>query len=91
METLQNLLLGLSVANDPINLLYCAIGVISGTIIGALPGLGPSAGIAVLLPLTFGADPVAGIIMLAGIYYGAMYGGSITSILINTPDRKSVV
>lgn len=91
METFQNLLMGLSVAADPFNLLYCAIGVVFGIIIGALPGLGPSAGIAILLPLTFGTDPVAGIIMLAGIYYGAMYGGSITSILINTPGDASAV
>lgn len=92
METLSNLLVGLSVAADPINLLYVTVGVIAGMIIGALPGLGPSAGIAILLPLTFGVQPVAGIIMLAGIYYGAMYGGSITSILINVPgDSASVM
>ena len=91
METFQNLIFGLSVAAAPINLLYCIIGVISGTVIGALPGLGPSAGIAILLPLTFGQDPVAGIILLAGIYYGAMYGGSITSILINTPGDSAAV
>ena len=91
METLQNLLSGLSVANDPINLLYCFVGVAFGILVGALPGLGPSAGIAVLLPLTFGAPPIAAIIMLAGIYYGAMYGGSIASILINTPGCSSAV
>ncbi|MGE5576965.1 MAG: tripartite tricarboxylate transporter permease [Syntrophothermus sp.] len=91
METLNNLLMGLSVAFDPINLLYVTIGVIAGMIIGALPGLGPSAGIAILLPLTFGANPVAGIIMLAGIYYGAMYGGSITSILVNVPGDSASV
>ncbi|MDF2524644.1 MAG: hypothetical protein K0R31_2285, partial [Clostridiales bacterium] len=92
METLSNLMMGLSVAMNPNNLLFCGIGVVFGVIIGALPGIGPSAGIAILIPLTFGADPVAGIIMLAGIYYGAMYGGSITSILINTPgDAASVM
>ncbi|MEG6522665.1 tripartite tricarboxylate transporter permease [Desulfotomaculum sp. 1211_IL3151] len=91
MEVLSNLIYGFSVAITPINLLYCIVGVVTGTIIGALPGLGPSAGLAVLLPLTFGADPVAGIIMLAGIYYGAMYGGSITSILINTPGDSAAV
>ncbi len=91
METLENLLFGLSVASDPINLLYCLVGVVFGTLVGALPGLGPAAGIAVLLPLTFGADPIAGIILLAGIYYGAMYGGSITSILINTPGDSAAV
>jgi len=91
METLHNLIFGLSVAADPINLLYCVIGVVFGVIVGALPGLGPSAGIAIVLPITFGANPVAGIIMLAGIYYGAMYGGSITSILINTPGDSAAV
>jgi putative tricarboxylic transport membrane protein len=92
METMQNLLLGLSVALEPLNLLYVLVGVISGVIIGALPGLGPSAGLAILLPLTFGVDPIAGIILLAGIYYGAMYGGAMTSILINTPgDPASVM
>jgi len=91
METLQNLLFGLSVANDPMNLLYCLVGVLFGTLVGALPGLGPAAGIAVLLPLTFGANPISGIIMLTGIYYGAMYGGSITSILINTPGDSAAV
>ncbi|MEW6662322.1 MAG: tripartite tricarboxylate transporter permease [Bacillota bacterium] len=92
METMQNLLMGLSVALEPLNLLYVLFGVISGVIIGALPGLGPSAGLAILLPLTFGVDPIAGIILLAGIYYGAMYGGAITSILINTPgDPASVM
>jgi len=90
-ETFKNLAMGLSVATDPINLLYCFIGVVFGIFVGALPGLGPSAGIAILLPLTFGTDPVAGIIMLAGIYYGAMYGGSITSILINTPGDSAAV
>jgi len=90
-ETLSNLLYGFTVAITPMNLLYCLIGVLSGTVIGALPGLGPSAGLAVLLPITFGSDPVSGIIMLAGIYYGAMYGGSITSILINTPGDSAAV
>lgn len=91
LETLSNLFYGFSVAITFTNIIYCIIGVISGTIIGALPGLGPSAGLAVLLPLTFGADPVSGIIMLAGIYYGAMYGGAITSILINTPGDSAAV
>lgn len=91
MEVLQNLAMGFQVAAEPINLLYCLIGVVFGVLIGALPGLGPSAGLAILLPLTFGMDPVAGIIMLAGIYYGSMYGGSITSILINVPGDPSSV
>jgi len=91
MELLQNLLLAFSVASEPVNLLYCVVGVLFGIVIGALPGLGPSAGIAILLPLTYGMSPVAGIIMLCGIYYGAMYGGSITAILINTPGDSAAV
>jgi len=91
METVQNLMMGLSVAMDPINLLYVVIGVIAGILIGVLPGLGPSGGLAILLPLTFGVDPVAGIILLAGIYYGAMYGWAITSISINTPGDPAAV
>lgn len=91
MELFHNLAVGFSVCADPIVLLYCFVGVVSGVIIGALPGLGPSTGIAILLPLTYGMDPVAGIVMLAGIYYGAMYGGSITAILINTPGDSAAV
>ena len=91
MELLHNIATGFSVCADPIVLLYCFIGVVSGVVIGALPGLGPSTGIAILLPLTYGMEPVAGIVMLAGIYYGAMYGGSITSILINTPGESAAV
>ncbi|MGE4353468.1 MAG: tripartite tricarboxylate transporter permease [Oscillospiraceae bacterium] len=91
MELLHNLATGFSVCSNPIVLLYCFIGVVSGVIIGALPGLGPSTGIAILLPLTYGMEPVAGIVMLAGIYYGAMYGGSITAILINTPGDSAAV
>jgi len=92
METLQSLISGLSVASAPLNLLFCFIGVVAGVLIGALPGLGPSAGLAILLPITFGVNPTAGIILLAGIYYGAMYGGSITSILIGVPgDPASVM
>ncbi len=88
---LQNLSIGFSVLANPIVLLYAFGGVLCGVIIGALPGLGPSVGIAVLLPLTYGMNPAAGIILLAGIYYGAMYGGSITSILINTPGDSAAV
>jgi putative tricarboxylic transport membrane protein len=88
---LNNLLLGFSVAFSPINLLFAFIGVFLGTVIGALPGIGPSAGVAVLLPVTFGMSPVTAIIMLAGIYYGAMYGGTITSVLINTPGESASV
>ncbi|MDY0235694.1 MAG: tripartite tricarboxylate transporter permease [Gudongella sp.] len=88
---LNNLSLGFSVLADPIVLLYAFGGVLCGVIIGALPGLGPSVGIAVLLPLTYGMEPAVGIILLAGIYYGAMYGGSITAILINTPGDSAAV
>jgi putative tricarboxylic transport membrane protein len=91
MDIFQNLLVGLQVAIEPTNLLYCFIGVVFGIFIGALPGLGPSAGIALLLPMTFGMNSVNGIIMLCGIYYGSMYGGSITSILINVPGDSSAV
>jgi putative tricarboxylic transport membrane protein len=88
---LNNLLLGFSVALAPTNLLFAFLGVLLGTIIGALPGIGPSAGVAVLLPVTFGMSPVTAMIMLAGIYYGAMYGGTITSVLINTPGESASV
>ena len=83
--------MGFGVALSPVNLLFCFIGVLFGTIIGALPGIGPSAGVAILLPLTFGQNPITAIIMLAGIYYGAMYGGTITSVLINVPGEASSV
>ncbi|HIJ55382.1 MAG TPA: tripartite tricarboxylate transporter permease [Deltaproteobacteria bacterium] len=83
--------LGFSVALTPVNLLFCFIGVTLGTIIGALPGLGSVTGVAILLPLTFGMDPTTAIIMLAGIYYGVMYGGTISSILLNTPGDAAVV
>ncbi|RPI41796.1 MAG: tripartite tricarboxylate transporter permease, partial [Betaproteobacteria bacterium] len=88
---LSNLLLGFSVALAPTNLLFAFLGVLLGTVIGALPGIGPSAGVAVLLPVTFGMSPVSAMIMLAGIYYGAMYGGTITSVLINTPGESASV
>jgi putative tricarboxylic transport membrane protein len=87
----NDLLLGFSIALTPTNLLFAFFGVLLGTLIGALPGIGPSAGVAVLLPVTFGMQPVTAMIMLAGIYYGAMYGGTITSVLINTPGESSSV
>jgi len=88
---IDQLLLGFSIALTPTNLLFAFLGVLLGTIIGALPGIGPSAGVAVLLPATFGMQPVTAMIMLAGIYYGAMYGGTITSVLINTPGESASV
>jgi putative tricarboxylic transport membrane protein len=91
MDFLSNLSLGFSVAFTPFNLLMAAAGVVMGILIGALPGVGPPSGVALLLPLTFGMNPTSGIIMLAGIYYGAMYGGTITSVLINTPGESASV
>ncbi len=91
MEMLDNLWLGLSVAVTPINLWWCLVGVFLGTAIGVLPGLGPSATIAMLLPATFGLEPVSALIMMAGIFYGAQYGGSTTAILINLPGEATSV
>ncbi|MGA8052026.1 MAG: tripartite tricarboxylate transporter permease [Burkholderiales bacterium] len=91
MDILHNLLLGFQVAVSPVNLLYCLIGVLLGTLIGVLPGVGPIATIAMLLPVTFNLNPVAALIMLAGIYYGAQYGGSTTSILVNMPGEASSI
>jgi putative tricarboxylic transport membrane protein len=91
VETLANLGLGFSVAFQPTNLFFCFVGALVGTLIGVLPGLGPIAAIALLLPLTFKMAPAAAIIMLAGIYYGAMYGGSTTSILVNIPGEAASV
>lgn len=91
METLAAFGSGFLVALDPINLVYLMVGVTLGTLIGVLPGLGPSLTIALLLPLTSGGDAAAAMIMFAGIYYGAMYGGSTTSILINTPGESASV
>jgi putative tricarboxylic transport membrane protein len=91
MDILNDLLLGFSVALSPQNLLFAFLGALIGTLIGALPGIGPSAGVALLLPITFGMSPASAIIMLAGIYYGAMYGGTITSVLINTPGESASV
>ncbi|MFK8250775.1 tripartite tricarboxylate transporter permease [Ancylobacter terrae] len=91
MEIFDNLALGFSVALSFQNIFYCFIGVLLGTLIGVLPGLGPVATIAMLLPITFGLPPVSALIMLAGIYYGAQYGGSTTAILINLPGESSSV
>lgn len=91
MEILQNLMTGLYMLANPMVIFYSALGVVSGVIIGALPGLGPSVGIAVLLPMCYGLDPLSALAMLCGIYYGAMYGGSITSILINTPGDSAAI
>jgi putative tricarboxylic transport membrane protein len=87
VDALSSLLDGLVAAATPINLLFVFVGVLLGTIVGVLPGLGPITAIALLIPLTFGLEPSSGLILLFGIYYGAMYGGSITSILIRTPGE----
>jgi TctA family transporter len=89
MGILDGILLGFSHAATPTALLFCLIGVLLGTVIGVLPGIGPSATIAMLLPITLGLDPLTALIMLAGIYYGAQYGGSITAILVNLPGEPS--
>jgi TctA family transporter len=91
MDALANLALGLQVAVSPENLLYCLIGVLLGTLIGVLPGIGSTATIAMLLPITFSLDPTSALIMLAGIYYGSQYGGSTTAILVNIPGEISSV
>ncbi len=91
MELLDNLLLGIQTALSVVNLLYCFLGVVLGTAIGILPGLGPVATIAMLLPLTIGLPADTALIMLAGIYYGAQYGGSTTAILVNLPGESSSV
>jgi putative tricarboxylic transport membrane protein len=89
MEALTSLIHGLAIATQPINLLYALIGVLLGTAVGVLPGIGPALTVALLLPITFKLDPAGSLIMFAGIYYGGMYGGSTTSILINTPGESA--
>jgi putative tricarboxylic transport membrane protein len=89
MDIFSNLALGFSVSLQPMNLLYCFIGTLLGTVIGVLPGIGPLATIAMLLPITFGLSPEGSLIMLAGIYYGSQYGGSTTAILLKLPGETS--
>ncbi|RVB54264.1 tripartite tricarboxylate transporter permease, partial [Mesorhizobium sp. M7A.F.Ca.CA.001.06.1.1] len=91
METLGHLSHGFSVAFTPVNLLWCLLGTTLGTAIGVLPGLGPALTIALLLPITYQVAPEASFILFAGIYYGAMYGGSTTSILLNTPGESATI
>ena len=91
MELFDNMVFGFGVAISLQNMAYCFIGVLVGTLIGVLPGIGPLATIAMLLPLTFNVAPVGALIMLAGIYYGAQYGGSTTAILVNLPGETSSV
>ncbi|HWK14630.1 MAG TPA: tripartite tricarboxylate transporter permease [Rhizobiaceae bacterium] len=91
MEILEHLATGFAAAGTLQNLMFCLIGVVLGTLIGVLPGIGPIPTLAILLPITFGLDPLSSLIMLAGIYYGAQYGGSTTSILVNMPGEASSV
>ena len=91
MGSLDNFLMGLMVALQPQNLFYCFIGCVAGTIVGVLPGIGPTAAIALLLPTTFSLNPISAIIMLSGIAYGSAYGGSTTSILVNVPGEACSV
>src|SRR5689334_25377318 len=91
MDLFHNLILGFGVAVSPINLLYALIGVLLGTLIGVLTGVGRVATIAMLQPITFNLNPVSALIMLAGIYYGAQYGGSTTAVLVNMPGESSSV
>jgi len=91
MDSFANVVLGFQTAFQPVNFFFCFIGVLTGTLVGVLPGLGPVAAMSLLLPTTFSISPVSAIIMLAGIYYGAMYGGSTTSILVNIPGEAASV
>src|SRR5689334_25185739 len=91
MELFSNLALGFSVSLQPLNLLLCFTGVLLGVVIGILPGLGSAATIALLLPITYFLDTTTAVIMLAGIWYGSMYGGSITSILLRVPGESASV
>ncbi len=91
MDGFSNLLNGFAVALTPINLMWCLVGTTLGTAIGVLPGLGPALTIALLLPITFKVEPTSAFILFAGIYYGAMYGGSTTSILLNTPGESASI
>src|ERR1700746_918564 len=91
MDAFPQLLNGFAVALTPMNLLWCLVGTTLGTAIGVLPGLGPALTIALLLPITFKVEPTAAFILFAGIYYGAMYGGSTTSILLHTPGERATI
>ena len=89
MEAFNGLITGFEVILTPSNLLLCLLGSFIGTMVGVLPGVGPLAALALLLPVTFSLPPVAGVVMLAAIFYGAMYGGSTTSILLNLPGEAA--
>jgi len=91
LDTFHSLLYGFSIGLQPANILFCFVGVLLGTLVGVLPGIGPVGAISILLPATFRMSPISAIIMLAGIYYGCMYGGSTTSILVNIPGEAASV
>ena len=91
MDSLTMLMEGFGNALTPTNLLFAVLGVMLGTAVGVLPGIGPAMTVALLLPVTYNVSPSAALIMFAGIYYGGMYGGSTTSILLNTPGESSTV
>src|SRR5512145_1382475 len=91
MNLFDNILMGFGVALSAQNLAFCFIGTLYGTLIGVLPGIGPVVGVAILIPVTFGLNATTAIITMAGVYYGAMYGGSTTSILINVPGESASV
>jgi TctA family transporter len=91
VELFAGLAVGFQAAFTPLNLLYCLVGVFVGTLVGVLPGLGPAATVAMLMPASFVLPPLSALILLAGIYYGAQYGGSTTSILVNLPGEASSI
>src|SRR5262245_35785568 len=91
MNPIEGLVYGFGIALVPANLLACFVGVLVGTIVGILPGIGPVGAMALLLPSTYAMSPTTALIMLAGIYYGSMYGGSTTSILVNVPGEAASV
>ena len=89
MDFLTNLGVGFGIAFSPLNMFVVTVGVIVGTLIGALPGIGPVAGLSILIPLAIGMDPTAAMILMCGIYAGCMYGGTITSVLMNVPGESA--
>ena len=91
MDAFNSLLYGFSVALDPMNIAYVFVGVFAGTIIGMLPGLGPISAVALMIPITFSMDPASGLILMSGVYYGAIFGGSTSSILLNAPGVAGTV
>ena len=91
MDFVTNLGMGFAIALSPINLLFVTVGVIVGTLIGALPGIGPVSGLSILIPLAFGMNPISAMILMCGIYYGCMYGGTITSVLMNVPGESASI